>query len=312
MHDMNNACRHLIIGGTIKGGTSSLFAYLSAHPEACGSSVKETFFFTHEYSGQSDHDRERYGRYFSPRPGAKVCVEASPNYLGYKENVAPRIKVLLPDAKLVFVLRNPADRLYSYYNFAVGKLELPADLGFERYVDLCERYASGRLSPEQAGIAEKHLRALEIGGYAGYLKNFYDVFPPQQIEVAFFDQLARDPVRFMSELCRFAGLDPEFFRNFGFGKANVTFSSRLKLLHRIAMLLNRALESVLRRHPGMKARLVRMYKRFNQDREGYRAMTETMRARLAQYYAPANRELRQLLQGRELPAWLDKRPDGSS
>jgi hypothetical protein len=62
----------------------------------------------------------------------------------------------------------------------------------------------------------------------------------------------------------------------------------------------------------MKARLVRIYKRFNQDREGYRAMTATMRARLTQYYAPANRQLRQLLQGRELPAWLEQRPDGSS
>lgn len=302
----------MIIGGTIKGGTSSLFTYLSAHPDVCGSSVKETFFFTHGYSGHPGRDRERYDSYFTQRRGARVAVEASPNYLGYKENVAPRISALLPDARLLFVLRNPVDRLYSYYNFAVGKLELPADLGFERYVDLCEQYFSGKLSPGQAGIAEKHLRALEIGRYSGYLRNFYDAFPPGHIKVAFFDELARDPVRFMTEVCRFAGLDPDFFRNFEFNRANVTFSSRLKSLHRIAMLLNRALESVLRRHPDLKMLLVRMYKRFNQDREGYRAMTGAMRARLAQFYAPANQELARLLAGQELPAWIEKQPAGSS
>jgi hypothetical protein len=304
MDDKNRACRHFIIGGTIKAATSSVFTYLSAHPEICGSSVKETFFFTHEYSGNTERDLERYSRYFTPHRGAKVVVEASPNYLGYKENIAPRIKALLPDAKLLFVIRNPVDRLYSYYNFAVGKLQLPAELTFERYVDLCEQYSLGSLSSEHAGIAEKHLRALEIGKYSKYLQNFYDAFAPERIKLALFDDLKRDPVRFMSDICRFIDLDPEFFRHFKFNKINVTFSARLKPLHRIAMLLNRALESALRQRPDLKMRLVRIYKRLNQDREGYTAMADSTRARLTQYYSQANRELGPPLAGQELPMWI--------
>lgn len=306
MDDKNRACGNFIIGGTIKAGTSSVFTYLSAHPEICGSSVKETFFFTHEYSGNTERDRERYSKYFSPDRDAKLVVEASPNYLGYKENVAPRIKTLLPDAKLLFIIRNPVDRLYSHYNFALGKLELPAGLTFERYVDLCEQHSLGKLSPDQAGIAEKHLRALEIGKYSKYLRNFYDAFAPEHIKVALYDDLARDPMRFMSDICRFVDLDPEFFRHYKFNKVNVTFSARLKPFHRIAMLLNRTLESVLRQRPDLKTRLVRIYKRLNQGREGYAAMAASTRTRLAQYYSEANRELEPLLAGQELPKWIRK------
>lgn len=295
---------YLIIGGTIKAATSSVFSYLSAHPEVCGSSVKETFFFTHEYCGDSRQDLKRYERYFTPESGKNVMVEASPNYLGYKENIAPRIFALLPNARLLFILRNPVDRLYSYYNFAIGKLELPERLAFDDYVDLCEKFASGTLAPESAGIAEKHLRALAIGAYSRYLQDYMAVFPSAHVKVVFFDHLKRDPMRFMADLCGYIGISPDFYRDRAFNKVNVTFSARLKPLHHVAMGINRALESVLRQRPGLKQRLVRTYKRFNQAREGYAPMSDATRARLVEYYAPSNRELKTLLPAQGLPAWI--------
>lgn len=301
-------CENLIIGGTIKAATSSVFTYLSAHPDVCGSSVKETFFFTHEHSGDRERDLRRYRKYFTTRRGVNVAVEASPNYLGYKENVAPRIKSLLPDAKLLFILRNPVDRLYSHYHFAIGKLQVPADLKFENYVDLCERYSSAKLLPADAGIMETHLRALEIGKYSRYLRNFYDAFPPEQIKVVFFEHLMQRPVEFMSDICRFVGVDPVFFQDFKFNRINVTFSARRKPLHRVAMLLNRALESLLRQRPDIKMRLVQIYKRLNQNREGYSPMADPTRARLVQYYLPFNRELEGLLANQELPRWIKGMP----
>jgi hypothetical protein len=300
MDDQDPGGRNLIVGGTIKAATSSLFEYLSAHPQVCGSSVKETFFFTHEYSGDAERDLKRYRRYFPRRPGTRVWVEASPNYLGYKQDVAPRIKALLPGAQLIFVLRNPVDRLYSYFNFARAKLELPADMPFETYVDLCQSHASGNT----AALAEKHARALEIGCYSRYLKNFLGVFPPPQVKVMFYEDLHRNPVQFMAEICRFAELDPDFYRHYVFGKVNVTFAGRWRPLHRVALMLNRAVEPVLRQRPALKARIRRAYKRLNQGSEGYAAMSPATRARLAAYYARSNAELAALLAGRPLPAWL--------
>lgn len=308
----DNEFRHLIIGGTIKGATSSVFTWLSAHPEVCGSSVKETYFFSSEYSGDAERDRERYGRYFTPAPGQRLLLEASPNYLGYKENVAPRIRALLPDAKLLFILRNPVDRLYSYFNFAAGKLELPQGLTFEAFVDRCEQCAAGTLTAERSGLLERHLRALEIGNYHALLRNYLEVFPATQIKVVFFEHLRRDPQRFMAELCGFAGISVDFYRDYAFNRVNVTFSARLKPLHHLAMALNRGLESLLRQRPGLKTRLVGMYKRFNQGREGYTQMADATRARLAAYYAPANRQLKALLPDQETPPWVGERPPPGS
>lgn len=299
------AYKNLIIGGTIKAATSSVFSYLSAHPEVCGSSVKETVFFTKEYTGDIDRDRKRYSRFFSLERGNIVAVEATPNYLSYKENVAPRINGLLPDVRLLFILRDPVDRLYSYYNFALGKLELPESLAFEDYIDMCQKYASEELSPKRAGIGEKHLRALEIGAYGKYLRKYLEVFAAERIKVAFFEHLKEDPHGFMTNICRFIEVNPDFYRDYEFNKVNVTFSARLKPAHYIALGLNRTLESVLRQRPGLKRRLVGIYKQFNQSREGYAQMADATRERLAEYYSPANIELKRLLAGKEVPAWVE-------
>ena len=306
MNQMANrepAFRNVIIGGTIKSATSSVFNYLCAHPEVCGSSVKETLFFTHQYTGNIDHDLKRYMKFFSPKNGAKNMVEASPNYLAYKENVAPRIQALLPDVKLLFILRNPVDRLLSYYNFALGKLELPRGLAFEDYVHLCEQYSSAELTPKISGIAEKHLRALEIGKYSKYLRNYFNVFAVDQIKVLFYDDLKNDPVRFMADICCFIGVNPDFYQSYVFNKANVTFTARRKLFHRVAMLMNQVLESTLRQRPALKMHLVRLYKRLNQNHEGYMAMESSTRTGLLEYYSKYNKDLGMLLSGQELPEW---------
>ncbi|HHO59166.1 MAG TPA: hypothetical protein ENJ64_02910, partial [Thiotrichales bacterium] len=244
--------RHFIIGGTIKAATTSLFNYISAHPEVCGSKVKETFFFSRDYIGDPAADAAKYAAYFSPQPGASVLFEASPNYLAYKENVAPRIAALLPDVKLLFVLRNPVARLYSHFNFAKGKLELPQALSFEDFIELCERFDRGEITPAQAGVAEKHLRALEIGHYGRHLEKFYSTFDATRIKVIFFDELKDSPAKVLADISEFIGVDADFYRDFSMGRANVTFSARLKYLHYAALLVNRLSESLLRHRPALK------------------------------------------------------------
>lgn len=296
--------KHLIIGGTIKGATTSVFDYLSAHPQVCGSSVKETFFFTQHYSGHREQDVKNYGKYYSEPFGNKVWVEASPNYLAFKKNVATCIHELFPDARLLFILRNPVDRFYSHYNFARSKLELPENITFERYFEICRQYSCGDLAVEEAGVAEKHLRALEIGNYEKYLHNYLGTFPDANIQVFFFENLKADPVRFMTEICRYVGIDSDFFSEHEFKRSNVTYSARFKPLHFIVIRLNRLLESALRQRPEIKTKLVALYKWFNQSEQGYQPMGDEIRKRVATYYEPCNRKLKVLLGNQEVPPWL--------
>lgn len=296
--------QHFIIGGTIKAATTSLFNYLNAHPQICGSRIKETYFFSQGYTGNADVDCKKYNSYFSPQKDTHVLFEASPNYLAYKENVAPRIKQLFPETKLLFILRNPVDRLNSYFNFAKGKLQIPQSMTFEGYIEVCEKFNSGEVTAEEAGILETHLRALEIGNYGPYLQNFYDIFDKENIRVIFFDELNKRPREILAEICEFIGVEPSFFESFVMKKANVTFSARMKFLHYFVLLLNRILESVFRQRPALKQRLVKIYKYFNQDQQGYVPMHADTREKLIRYYAPSNAKVKKVLKGQPLPSWL--------
>ena len=294
-----------IIGGTIKAATSSLFNSINAHPQVCGSSVKETYFFSRDYTGDTATDKKKYAAYFSVQEGTSVIFEASPNYLAYKENVAPRIKKISPHAKFLFILRNPVERLYSHFHFARGKLELPDEMTFEQYVEVCELFNAGRTTPEKTGVREAHLRGLEIGNYGPYLQNFYDEFEEKNIRVIFFDDVKKQPDKVLFEICQYIGIDPEFYQGVGMSKANVTFSAKRKGLHIAVMLFNRLFESFLRQHPTLKLRLVKIYKYFNQHQEGYVPMADVTRKKLVNYYAPSNAIVKEILNVQLLPSWID-------
>ena len=81
---------NLIIGGAPKCGTSSLYFWLSAHPEVYGSPKKETFFFAdkvnrfNKSANVHEHDMNRYLDFFKDGVNAKVRFEATAHYL-YEE-----------------------------------------------------------------------------------------------------------------------------------------------------------------------------------------------------------------------------------
>jgi hypothetical protein len=87
-------------------------------------------------------------------------------------------------------------------------------------------------------------------------------------------------------------------------RANVSFSARLKYLHRIVLSFNRLFESVLRQRPTLKHKLVKLYKNLNQDRQGYVPMQEETREKLVNYYAPGIDKLKQILGSQKLPSWM--------
>jgi hypothetical protein len=290
-----------VIGGTEKAGTTSVFDWLCRHPEVGASTRKETDFFREGYTGDPAVDVERYGAYFAHAdPAARVRVEASPGYLGEAAIVAPRMQALLPDAKLLFILRDPIDRLQSSYHFHRGHLNLPEDLGFDEYVRRCLAYEDGT-PPEALGLDAWYLKVLRFGRYADGLDVFRRHFAPGQIKVTFFEELCADERGFMQSLSGFLGIDADYWDHFEFRPSNVTFSARLRGLHRLAVRTNAFAEPLMRRYPAIKQSLVRVYKALNQEREGYDPMPERTRRLLAEYYAPAVRRLEEQL-GRPVPA----------
>jgi Sulfotransferase domain len=109
---------NLIILGAQKCGTSGLHYYLGLHPEVSMSSPKELNFFIAERNW--GRGLEWYSRHFDP--SARCRGEASPNYTAFPQHmgVPERMSEVVPDARLIYIVRDPLDRIAAHYvhNFA--------------------------------------------------------------------------------------------------------------------------------------------------------------------------------------------------
>ena len=283
---------NFIIAGTEKAGTTSVFTYLSEHPEVCAASRKETDFFCDHWKTDPNRSLREYAGYFSHCPAeVPIVMEASPGYLGDAELVVPRIAQILKDVRILFILRDPVERIYSSYNFHIGRLDIDANVDFATYINRCKAYARKEQTPEELGMDEWYLRVLEFGCYSRYLRLYLEAFPRHRIKVMFFEQLKTDTATFMTELSRFLEIDSDFWSTYRFRKSNVTFFAGNETLHRMAVMLNEKAEPLLRSNPAAKRFLVSMYKKINQRREGYDAMPIAVENELRQFYRPFNTEL---------------------
>lgn len=107
----------LIIGAQ-KAGTTSLFNYLCQHPQVIGSVPKELFYFcSHPERGERWY-RRHFPRRSKLEAGRQICGEATPIMLCVEQ--APRqAQALVPEAKIIVILREPAARAVSHYHHQV-------------------------------------------------------------------------------------------------------------------------------------------------------------------------------------------------
>src|SRR4051812_3312851 len=110
---------NLIVIGAKKSGTTSLYVYLDAHPEISMTRDKELNFFVEERNWS--RGLGWYGEQFDA--GAPVRGEASPYYtaLPHHRGVPERMASVIPDARLVYMVRDPIARLLSHYDMGVAR-----------------------------------------------------------------------------------------------------------------------------------------------------------------------------------------------
>ncbi len=117
----------VIIIGAQKCGTSSLHHYLNCHPQISMSAQKELNFFSED--GQWSNGIDWYKRQFTGT--AKIFGEASPGYTMYpvRKGVPERLHGVVPDAKLIYLVREPVERMVSHYldRFKGGREHRPVE-----------------------------------------------------------------------------------------------------------------------------------------------------------------------------------------
>lgn len=212
-----------LIIGVMKGGTTSLYDYLNQHPSIYPAFHKEIHYFSGLYaSGETwyrAHFKTRFYKNYVLRRLKKdfLTGEATPGYLT-NCFAAERAAKLVPQAKIIALLRNPVDRAYSHYyhNIRTGK---PETLSFEEAIEKdAERWAR-----EKQGMHESTRRVLsqysayaylERGLYAERLKSWFDHYPKDQILILKSEDLYTDPRSVVDQTFRFLGVAPHELKKY--------------------------------------------------------------------------------------------------
>jgi hypothetical protein len=188
-----------IIIGTQRGGTTSLYRYLAAHPEIGQASRKEVHYFDRYYENGMDW----YLAHFPLRGEYRLVGEASPFYIFHPE-VPERILTAVPLAKFILLLRNPVDRAYSQYQMKVERgLET---LSFEEAIERePERLAT---TDDPLDPAWRHHSYLARGVYVDQIKRWFDRFPRNQFLIIKSEEFYAEPVQILHQTQGFLGVEP--------------------------------------------------------------------------------------------------------
>jgi len=180
---------NFIMIGAMKSGTSSLHAYLDEHPDISMSYPKELDFFIEErrWSKGFDWYESHFSRTALIRGESSVGYTQRHKYPG----IPQRIHAMNPDIKLLYILRDPVERVVSHYT----QLSLMGlDLRDFRGVLDALRGSDYILS----------------SSYYYQIAAYLECFPREQIQILTLEELVRDKVGTIHKVFQFLGVDDTF------------------------------------------------------------------------------------------------------
>lgn len=177
---------NFLIIGAAKCGTTSLAAYLAAHPHVGMAKPKELNFFSLHW----DKGVDFYRQCFEGVRG-HIVGEASPSYTRYPliTGVPERIVSVIPDVRLIYLIRNPVERIRSDYRHRLY-------LGSERAPTLLEAIAQDP-------------RYMALSRYANQIDQYLEWFSRDQLLIVEAERLKTARVGVVQQILRFLGADPE-------------------------------------------------------------------------------------------------------
>lgn len=241
-----------------------------------------------------------YKSYFSHCQGQRYVMEASPSYIYGKEQIADAILEHCGQAKVIMMLREPVDRLSSFYNHIRSKAML------EEKVDMADFIRKSIEGIHDSSKQNYFTRGVREGFYSDYLQPWFDRYG-DNLRIVYFDDLKENPKALTFDIANWLGLDTSVFRDSDFTVENKTVYYKNKSIHKVILGINKKMEAFWRRNHGLKKKLRSIYYSFNADNSSSEKMDENTKQLLRELYQPYNRELKGMLEKngyRQLPSWL--------
>jgi hypothetical protein len=273
---------NFIICGTQKGGTTSLYNYFKEIPLIGMPLKKEIHFFDLNY----EKGVEWYKKYFEvfQNKQYKLIGEATPSYM-YFEEVPKRIFKVIPNTKLIFMLRDPIERAYSHYWHTLTRGY--ENLSFEEAIEIEEKRISNNSSS-----ARLRYSYIDRGKYIVQLKRFWKYFPKEQMLILITEELKEKPDQIKKQISNFLDLDIDISNqdwNTMYYKGQQPHILGLQKF--LGLLPDTPICNYLRstiNHFNLK--------------DGYPSMNPDTKQKLIRYFEPYNKELENAL-GKKLTSW---------
>lgn len=194
----------------MKAATTSAYTYLLQHPDIYMPKVKEPMFFNN-YKQENDYfikgrkgvknrTLEKYKSLFNNVKNEKAIGEASPAYI--LNEMAPKlIKELIPQVKIIAILRQPIDRAYSNFLHAKRDKREPVN-DFETAFEKEEKRIKNNWSPLYYYKSK--------GYYFHLLSRYYALFNKENIKVLLFEDFVKNPIACTQEVYQFLEVDTSF------------------------------------------------------------------------------------------------------
>ncbi len=191
----------IIVGGVQKSGTTSLFSYLSTHPDLLPSSQKETHFFDNEKLDWSSPDYSLLQSFYPHSDTRQLPFDITPIYLFWPPSLR-RIYNYNPAMKLIFIFRVPIERAWSHWKMETSRNaeKLPFHTAIR----------SGRARLNGISLLDPAWRRysyIERGLYASQLKKLYEIFPPEQILLLRSTDLLQNHVYVLKKISEFLTIE---------------------------------------------------------------------------------------------------------
>lgn len=289
--------------GASKSGTTSLFHYLRAHPRIYLPPGKDLPFFAADEAfarGWPAAVEEHY----AAAPSDALWGTVTPRYMEHPR-VPERLAGLMPEIRLVALLRNPIDRAFSQYRQQVrrGKEERTFAAAVADQLDPL-RLAAAREKPQDIGATDRYLATGEYGRIVGEFRRH---LPPNRLLVLFTEELRNDAGTSLDRVFEHLGLAPGFRpsnleRRYHVGGTRARFPGLLPRLRRLGPL--RRLWRFLPRER-RRAAWTWFFTRANVVAEEPPALDPEVRGRLVELFRPDVAALERSI-GRAVP-WEELR-----
>lgn len=191
---------NLVLAGFGKCGTSSLHAYLALHPRILMCKGKEPHYFSVEKNWALGSDFHNSLFELNGKNDVAYYGDSSTTYSASKTALR-RIKDQLAEPKIIFIVRDPVERVLSHYRWMYA-------LGLEKRSILEALEKDGFGFDPNRSVEGNYMSYLQFSSYSKYLPLWQEKFGEKNVLVLFTDELGKNPNGVMDHCFDFLGLLP--------------------------------------------------------------------------------------------------------